>query len=104
MKPIVTSGDEYLNQPLRQVWFNLSMADPSAFILSLAYAVLFLDQIRKLPSKDFAGNPESAAYYSKSLSQLMPRLNHPTDCVSPGVISTILGLVCNAVRWSPPVT
>jgi hypothetical protein len=56
-----------------------------------------MDQKRKINTVDFADNPEAARYYSRALAQLATRLEHDTDRVSPGVIISILGLLCYAV-------
>ena len=77
------------------------MCDTTAFYLSLAYAVLFQDQSRGIPNTEFGENPESASYYSHSLQRLSKRLSDQEDCVSDGVIVTVLGLLCYDVGYEP---
>lgn len=88
-------------RPLRRAWLTLSLSDTSAFHLSLAYAVIFLDQSRGVASKDFGDNTEAVQHYSRTITHLTPRLDDRIECVSAGVVSTILGFACHAVGFNP---
>ena len=85
-------------RPLQVQWFHVGLRDAGAFHLSLAYSVVMLDQLQNIRTTQVVDNPESAMYYGKALNMLRSKLSHETECVSPGVISTVLGLSCYAVR------
>lgn len=76
----------------------MGLSDSTAFYLSLASALLFWDHRMGKMHMEYSDNPESGKYYFVALNQLMVRLSDPQQCVSAGVIATILGCLCHDVR------
>ncbi|KAI5461949.1 hypothetical protein BGZ63DRAFT_403227 [Mariannaea sp. PMI_226] len=100
---IMRAEADYKYRPFHAVWIRIGLSDPTAFYLSLASTILFQDHRQGLMHMEYLENPESMKYYCKALSQLNTRLAHPEDCMSVGVIATILGCVChdtNVGNWS----
>lgn len=81
-----------------KIWIRMGFSDPTAFKLSMASSMLFWDQVHGKPdNKGYHENPESTRYYFEGLGQLSRRLRDPRDCVSAGVIASILGCICHDV-------
>ncbi|KAL7937300.1 hypothetical protein V8C35DRAFT_292129 [Trichoderma chlorosporum] len=94
---------EYVYRPFRISWVQIGLSDASAFDLWLAQAIVIRDaaaheNITACPDSGYLSNSEANTYYSKSLSKLSRRLNHREECVSIGVIATILGFICIDTR------
>lgn len=100
----MTAEADYVYRPFRVSWIQIGLSDTTAFHLWLAQAVVIrnslVDQnfLAVSPCADYLDNSEALKYYCKSLNQLAHRLNSREDCVSIGVIATIMGFICVDVR------
>jgi hypothetical protein len=94
----VIAQSDYKYRPFHVVWLRIGLSDPTAFQLSLASALLFKDNTSERPVLDFNDNEKSAKHYFKALSQLSDRLGDRQECMSPGVVATVLGCICHDVR------
>ncbi|KAJ9144729.1 hypothetical protein NKR23_g5858 [Pleurostoma richardsiae] len=95
---------DYNQRPFRLVWIGMALSDAGAFSLSLAYAVAFMNQLRRRDAcfLDFGDDAESAGYYSRALTHLARQLGDHAARVSEGAIATVLGFICqdaNAGNW-----
>jgi hypothetical protein len=79
----------------------MALCDPSAFMLSMANAAMFLDEARNPDTFRYENSSEALRYYGQCVEQVTTRLSDPADCTSVGVITTILGLICHDVRFKP---
>ncbi|RFU76141.1 hypothetical protein TARUN_6083 [Trichoderma arundinaceum] len=95
---------DYTYRPFRTSWFKIGLSDSTAFDLWLAQAVVIRNSIT---NEDTAASPwaeeyldslEANKYYFKSLNQLAHRLSNRDDCMSNGVIATIMGFICVDTR------
>lgn len=93
----VQSEADYKYRPFRDVWFKLALHDGSAFTLSMANAAMFLDEACHPATFQYERSGEALAYYGRSVSQVTSRLADPVDCVSEGLMTTVLGLICHDV-------
>ena len=99
---VVTAESDYVYRPFRTIWFTMALIDASAFKLSMANAAMFLAQRKNPEGFRYEKCSESLEYYGQCISEVTRRLGNRSDCVSEGVITTILGLVCHDVR-DPPI-
>lgn len=90
---------EYNYRPFRKVWFAMALTDQSAFILCKANAAMFLEKARLRNGDEFRYEhcAETLSYYGQCVREVSSRLSDPVDCVSEGVFTTILGLICHDV-------
>jgi hypothetical protein len=99
--PVATLEKHDVLPPFSRVWIAMALTDHSCFNLLLGCAARLQDQTLQQPclpeGEGFAGNSESARYYSKLMTQLTRRLEHDVESLSDGVIVTIVGLACHAV-------
>lgn len=72
----------------------MALADYCAFHLYLANAALFLYQVSNQGSIEYSDCAEAGKYFGACLNQVTQRLEDQSDRVSPGLITTILGLLC----------
>jgi hypothetical protein len=91
-------------RPFRSSWLRIGLSDRVAFDLWLAQAVVIRNGLVHKSNKFaydelFADTSEANSYYCKSLHQLTIRLNDREDCISEGVIATIMGFICVDVRF-----
>ena len=94
-----TEGDS-LFRPFRYEWHAIALVDYSAFHLYLANAALFLFQVSNKSSIEYGDCVEAGQYFGTCLAQLARRLGDQSDNTSPGLITTILGLLCYNVSRS----
>jgi hypothetical protein len=101
----VCADGDYNQRPFRLVWIGMALSDAGAFSLSLAYAVAFMNQLRRRDAcfLDFGDDAESAGYYSRALTHLARQLGDHAARVSEGAIATVLGFICQDVRPPNPV-
>lgn len=97
IKPVSADSD-YVFRPFRAIWFSMAMTDASAFLVSLANAAMFLDQIHRRKAYQYEKSVECLTFYGKCVKEVTRRLENSNDRVSAGVITTILGLICHEVR------
>lgn len=95
----VTAEADYVYRPFRISWVQIGLSDATAFNLWLAQVVVIRDGISHedrmdSPDREYLLNSEANKYYSKSLSQLSHRLSNREECISSGVIATIMGFIC----------
>ncbi|KIV90794.1 hypothetical protein PV10_05402 [Exophiala mesophila] len=88
-----TEGDS-LFRPFRYEWHAIALVDSSAFHLYLANAALFLFQVSNKSSIEYGDCVEAGQYFGTCLAQLARRIGNQSDSTSPGLITTILGLLC----------
>jgi hypothetical protein len=103
----VTAEADYVYRPFRISWIQIGLSDITAFDLWLAQAAVIRNGLihQNSPCVDYLDSSEALKYYCKSLNQLAHRLNSREDCVSIGVIATIMGFICVDVRYllvAPP--
>ncbi|BCS27832.1 uncharacterized protein APUU_60880S [Aspergillus puulaauensis] len=99
---------EYNYRPFRKVWFAMALSDQSAFILCKANAAMFLEKARLRDGDEFRYEhcAETLGYYGQCVREVTRRLSDPVDCVSEGVFTAILGLICHDLyvgtldRWA----
>jgi hypothetical protein len=84
--------------PFREIWFDLSLADPGAFYVTIGNAAVLWKM--SLGGDSSFGN-ESKQHFSQSLIQLRKRLNNPEEHKSTGTISNILAHICLTVCFLP---
>ncbi|KAL9489677.1 hypothetical protein ACSS6W_001954 [Trichoderma asperelloides] len=99
----MTSEADYVYRPFRASWFRIGLSDTAAFDLWLAQAVVIRDNLSHQKDavnydEEYSDTSEANRYYCKSLQQLAIRLNSRKDCVSDGVIATIMGFICVDTR------
>lgn len=77
----------------------MALTDQSAFILCKANAAMFLEKARLRNGDEFRYEhcAETLSYYGQCVREVSSRLSDPVDCVSEGVFTTILGLICHDV-------
>lgn len=97
----VQSEAEYNYRPFRSVWFSMALCDGSAFKLCMANAAMFLDEVRHPNTFHYENSRETLAYYGEGVNQVTRRLADRDDCVSEGLITTVLGFICHDVRLCP---
>jgi hypothetical protein len=100
----VTAEADYVYRPFRTSWFRIGLSDAAAFNLWLAQAVVirngfFHENNSFNYDTKYLDTSEAGKYYCKSLHQLAIRLNSREDCISDGVIATIMGFICVDVRY-----
>ncbi|KAL4913230.1 hypothetical protein BDW62DRAFT_214401 [Aspergillus aurantiobrunneus] len=97
---------EYNYRPFRKIWFSMGLSDRTAFILCKANAAMFLEQVRLCDQFRYEHCRETLTYYGQCVRQVMERLSDPVDCVSKGVLTAVLGLICHDLhvgtldRWA----
>lgn len=101
----MTAEADYVYRPFRASWFRIGLSDTAAFDLWLAQAVVIRNGLFHEPNvlnydAKYLDTSEASKYYCKSLHQLAIRLNNREDCVSDGVIATIMGFICVDVRYT----
>ncbi|KAL7912598.1 hypothetical protein GGI35DRAFT_440668 [Trichoderma velutinum] len=94
---------DYVYRPFRISWVQIGLSDATAFDLWLAQAIVIRDRAAHedstaCPGVEYLDNPEANKYYSRSLNQLSHRLSSREECVSIGVIATIMGFICIDTR------
>lgn len=94
---------DYVYRPFRISWVQIGLSDTTAFDLWLAQAIVIRDNVAHKGiavscNAEYLNNSEANTYYRKSLSQLSHRLSNRKECVSSGVIATIMGFICIDVR------
>lgn len=99
----MTAEADFVYRPFRTSWFRIGLSDTAAFDLWLAQAVvirngLLHEQNTINYGTKYLDTSEANRYYCKSLHQLALRLNSREECVSDGVIATIMGFICVDVR------
>lgn len=100
----MTAEADYVYRPFRASWFRIGLSDTAAFDLWLAQAVVIRNGLFHEPNAfnydaKYLDTFEASKYYCKSLHQLALRLNNREDCISDGVIATIMGFICVDVRF-----
>ncbi|KAM0512978.1 hypothetical protein ACHAPE_008338 [Trichoderma viride] len=99
----MTAEADFVYRPFRSSWLRIGLSDRVAFDLWLAQAVVIRNGLVH-KSNEFAydelfeDTSEASSYYCKSLQQLTIRLNDREDCISEGVIATIMGFICVDTR------
>ncbi|KAH8430860.1 uncharacterized protein LDX57_008524 [Aspergillus melleus] len=91
----MSADSDYVFRPFRAIWFSMAMTDASAFLVSLANAAMFLDQIHQRKAYQYEKSVECLTFYGKCVKEVTRRLENSNDRVSAGVITTILGLICH---------
>ncbi|KAF5860959.1 hypothetical protein ETB97_000869 [Aspergillus alliaceus] len=97
---------DYNYRPFRAVWFSMALHDHSAFKLCMANAAMFLDEATHPETFRYETSGEALMYYGQCVNQITHRLGDSTDCISEGVLTTILGLICHDLyvgtwdRWA----
>ncbi|CRG86883.1 hypothetical protein PISL3812_03895 [Talaromyces islandicus] len=91
----MNSESDVVHRPFRTIWFSMALVDQSAFKLSMANASMFLAQRKDPDGFRYETCSETLEYFGQCLSLVTKRLEDPKDCVSEGVITTILGLICH---------
>ncbi|KAL7810888.1 hypothetical protein V8C26DRAFT_437736 [Trichoderma gracile] len=99
----MTAEADYVYRPFRISWVQIGLSDATAFNLWLAQAVVIRDGVLhedRAASSDteYLTGSEANRYYSKSLTQLSHRLSNREECISSGVIATIMGFICIDTR------
>ncbi|KAK1251254.1 hypothetical protein MKX07_005809 [Trichoderma sp. CBMAI-0711] len=99
----MTAEADYVYRPFRISWVQIGLSDATAFNLWLAQIVVIRSGVsheEKAASSEieYLVNPEANRYYSKSLTQLSHRLSNRQECISSGVIATIMGFICIDTR------
>ncbi|KAL7921788.1 hypothetical protein ACQKWADRAFT_294466 [Trichoderma austrokoningii] len=99
----MTAEADYVYRPFRASWFRIGLSDTAAFDLWLAQAVVIRNGLLHEPNASnydakYLDTSEASRYYCKSLHQLALRLNSREDCMSDGVIATIMGFICVDTR------
>ncbi|KAL7944227.1 hypothetical protein V8C42DRAFT_326196 [Trichoderma barbatum] len=90
---------DYVYRPFRISWVQIGLSDTTAFDLWLAQAIVIRDGVvLDKSNQEYLSNFEANKYYSKSLSRLSHRLSNREECVSSGVIATIMGFICIDTR------
>lgn len=97
----VNSESDYVYRPFRTVWFSMALTDASAFKLAMANASMFLAQRKDPENFRYEACSESLEYYGQCLRLVTRQLEDPDRCLSEGVITTILGLICHDVKEIP---
>lgn len=100
----MTAEADFVYRPFRSSWLRIGLSDRVAFDLWLAQAVVIRNGLVHKNNaiaynELFADTSEASSYYCKSLHQLTLRLNDREDCISEGVIATIMGFICVDVRF-----
>lgn len=78
----------------------MAVADYSSFHLSLANAALFLNQMVNQGGLEYNDCSESLNYFNVCLKQVSQRLGNNFDCISEGLLTTILGFLCHDVGFA----
>ncbi|KAL6910202.1 hypothetical protein GGI43DRAFT_389551 [Trichoderma evansii] len=99
----MTAEADYVYRPFRASWFRIGLSDTAAFDLWLAQAVVIRNSLSNEKytfnyDTKYLDTSEANTYYCKSLHQLALRLNDRQDCISDGVIATIMGFICVDTR------
>lgn len=99
----VAAEADYVYRPFRTSWVQIGLSDATAFDLWLAQAIVIRDLAAQedntsCPGMEYLNNPEANKYYGRCLNQLSHRLSSREECVSIGVIATIMGFICIDVR------
>ncbi|KAL6808849.1 hypothetical protein GGI42DRAFT_316582 [Trichoderma sp. SZMC 28013] len=94
---------DYVYRPFRTSWVQIGLSDATAFDLWLAQAIVIRDLAAQedntsCPGMEYLNNPEANKYYGRCLNQLSHRLSSREECVSIGVIATIMGFICIDTR------
>ncbi|KAL6880844.1 hypothetical protein J3F83DRAFT_720033 [Trichoderma novae-zelandiae] len=99
----MTAEADYVYRPFRISWVQIGLSDATAFNLWLAQAIVIRngclhEAVAASSNTEYLTNSEANKYYSKSLAQLSHRLSNREECVSSGVIATIMGFICIDTR------
>ncbi|PLB52209.1 hypothetical protein P170DRAFT_423105 [Aspergillus steynii IBT 23096] len=89
----MSADSDYVFRPFRAIWFSMAMTDASAFLVSLANAAMFLDQIYQRKAYQYEKSVECLTYYGKCVKEVTRRLENSKDRLSAGLITTILGFM-----------
>ncbi|GKZ36305.1 hypothetical protein AbraIFM66950_007339, partial [Aspergillus brasiliensis] len=91
----MTTDRDYVFRPFRTVWFSMALTDPTAILVALANAAMFLDQRLRAQTYQYETSAECLSYYGQCVQQVTHRLGDARESLSQGVITAILGLTCH---------
>ncbi len=93
----MTGEASYVYRPFRVEWFSMALLEGSSYYLCLANAALFMNQhVTNRTCLEYTDSIESKRYYSKCLKQVTRQLSCQAQCITSGVITTVLGFVCQS--------
>jgi hypothetical protein len=88
---------EDVYRPFQKLWLTISMCEICSFQLSVAFGLLYMDQLKRTVNSSMEDIPECIEYRSKAINSLNSSLSNGIHEIGEGIIGTILGLVCASV-------